>query len=130
MKPKKIQLISQVSTDKWYRSVGGDIFRFVHDPNPGWLRGNVRVYRESIYDYGGGTKTWAAIDYLIAGTGSLMLRRHGDDFEISAFKITEVDVERYQDALIEDLRKAEYALQQKKAKVADILNKLNSKSVV
>lgn len=133
-KPQKIQLLSQVSTDKWYKTAdGGRIFRFVYDPNPGWLRGNVRVYRDTIWDHGSGTKTWASVEYANSETsspGGLLLRRHGDDFDISPFGITEVDVKRYEDALLEDLRKASYELQKKKEKVIAILSKLNSKSVV
>jgi hypothetical protein len=132
MKPKKIQRLSQVSCDKWYKTDGSDnIFRFVKDPNPGWLRGHVRVYLGSVREYGS-MKSWAAVQYAnnSGGTGGLLLRRHGDDFDISAFNITEVDVKRCKDDLIDELRRAEQEYLRKKTRIEETLNKLNSLSVV
>lgn len=129
----KLFKLSQLSADKWYLLRGrGAPIKFMKSNTTGWLRGDkdvvVQEYRQT---YGNVTGVSVKAEYIDGRPERFPLTRRVDEFLfVHDTWFIELDITRYETEILSDLCDTYGAYQEKKAKVTDILRKLNPNSVV
>lgn len=105
MKPKKIRLLSDAELGKWYRT-DFTVFKFVKDETEGYLRGKFKV----CVGLDGNFNSCVSVQGKILGSASLIdfkVNRLGDTYDLSRYRITEVDTKSLMRVYVDKVKKAE-----------------------